>query len=86
MYISIISILAAPRKLEHQGCHGTIVPSVQVELDAITTHSKINVDNLVIDHPDGKCDLENAFCHPPSGNNDEHWSVVCSQTQHRLSG
>ena len=48
MYISIISILAAPRKLEHQGCHGTIVLSVQVELDAITTHSKINVDNLVI--------------------------------------
>ena len=75
-YLSLVS-LAAPRKLEHQGCHGTIIPSVQVELDAITIHSKINVDNLVIILMGGAA-FRMPFVIRLLGNNDEHWSVVCS--------
>ena len=62
-----------------------MVSSALVELDVITTHSKINVDKPMIIQMEGAA-FRMPFVIRVLGNNDEHWSVVCSQTQAGLSG
>ena len=52
-----------------------MVSSALVEFDVITTHFKMNVDNLVIILMEGAA-FRMPFVIRVLSNNDEHWSVV----------